>query len=131
MPLVIPDAGEIRLLQIMLGAGDLTLKLYTNDFSPTITSVIGDFTEMTGMGYTSKTLGSGGWTVTTVSNVGSASAASQVWTFTAGGPTTIYGYFVVDASNNLLWGERFGVSVTVQLGGDSLTIVPKLTLATA
>ena len=112
----VPDAGELNLLKRSLGVstnGDQTIKLFTNDYTPVAGSVAASFTEMSGLGYASKTLTAGSWTVTTISNVASGTYAQQTWTFTAGSSQVVYGYFVIDASGVILFAERFASPPTI------------------
>ena len=113
MALVVPDAGELILLEKALNQTnfavdeDLTLKLYTNAYDPIETSVAGSFTECIVAGYIAKTLTSGSWGTATVANVTTASYAEQSWTFTAAG-LDIEGYYIVGATSGTIhWAERF------------------------
>lgn len=132
MALVVPNVGENKLLSFALGdasPADQTLKLYVNDYTPVAGSVAGDFTEMSTLGYSAKTLTMASWTI---AQNGSAEAeatyAQQTWTFTAGSAVTVYGYYVVDSGSGvLLWAERFSSPPTVQNSGDIIRVTPVLT----
>ena len=137
MAIVLPAVGEDRLLARALGKvvptdGDVTLKLYVNDYTPVTGSVAGSFTEMSTNGYAAKTLAQESWTVSQVSSKASASYAQQTWTFDdTGGENTIYGYFVIDEDAVVLWAERFADPRTVgAVSGDVLRLTPVITLDT-
>lgn len=134
MTLRIPNEGELELLRNMLSgtpAPDLKLKLFTNDIIPGNDDTASSYTEMVGMGYTEKTLAAASWTFAHLSLVAEATHLPQVWTFTAGGPVTIYGYYVVGATDGLLrWAERFTPAFSAEIAGDKLTVTPKMTFST-
>ena len=132
MALVCPDQfGEILLLQYIVGmveAGNPVLHLYSNDHTPTDTTVRGLLTEVvTATGYRAITLFSTNWTTTQVSGVTTAVYSEQTFNFATG--ATVYGYYVTDAANNLLWLERFsGAPFQIPDGGGTISIAAKLTL---
>lgn len=131
MPLVVPNAGEDAMLKDALGKttpANLTIKLYTNDYVPLDVTTAGAFTEMTGQGYVAKTMTMASWTESNISSIGTAAYPVQTWTFTAGGPTTIYGYYVVGADGIIRWAERFGTAFVAQFAGDAVSITPQFTL---
>lgn len=138
MPGVIPDEGEAQMLGIVLGktaSESLELRLYKNDKTPGLVDVTADYIEMVGQGYTKKVLAPAAWTVTpadTGTNTpAKATTAAQVFTFSvAGGPTPIYGYYLVGVTSGKLWGpERFADGpYSVANAGDEITITPTLRL---
>lgn len=133
MALIVPNPSEVTLLQAALGfitPANQLLKLYVNNATLSDTTVAGDLTEMSTLGYAAKTLTKGSWSVTTVSNVATATYAQQTWTFTAGTMVTAYGYFVTDATSGLLlWAEAFSSAKAVQYAGDQILITPTITLS--
>lgn len=132
MALKVPTVGEVALLKNMLGVtspGPLTIKLYVNDKVPEDGDVAADFTEMSTHGYGAKTLAPGGWTVVDDAGAAVATAAEQVWSFTAASAVTVYGYYVVDGSGALCWAERLSSNFIVEFAGDTAKITPKFSLA--
>jgi hypothetical protein len=134
MALVVPDSGELELLDKMLKDALSTdeafvMKLYKSDTTPAASSVAGDFTEADFTSYAAATLARASWAAAaTVSNKAESSFAAQSWTCGTTG-NTIYGYYVVGAtSGTCLWAERFATS-RVLASGDVLNITPKFTLA--
>lgn len=134
MALVICTAGQIKLLTLMLKTAldvdeSFTLHLYQNDVAPSISSNAGTFTECDFTGYNSLTLTRSGWaTPTTVSTAAQSSYAGPSWTCT-GGSNTIYGAYVLDGSNNLVWAERFPIAKVVS-SGDVLDYTPVFAFTT-
>jgi len=100
------------------------VKLFTNDFAPSPTTLLADFTEATFTGYAEATIATWGDTI----NTGTARAGSTAQaTFTAGaiaGPgETCFGYYVTNAGETLvLFSERFEESVQFVNEFDSLSL---------
>jgi hypothetical protein len=132
MSLVVPDIhGEILMLQYITGlvdAGNPVMHLYSNDLTPSDSTVIGDITEVSTLtGYRAVTLVSSNWTTTQASGITTAVYSEKTFTFTTG--ATAYGYYVTTTANQLLWLERFsGAPFSLPSGGGSISVEPKLTL---
>ena len=134
MALVMTKKGIEMLLDAWLNDNwpvngkNLTMKLYTNNYTPVETSVPGSFTEASGGNYAAKTLANGSWTIETGNTPRDAIYAQQTWTFSGAldGGATIYGYFIVDADGNLLWAELLGATMTPASSGDILQVTPRL-----
>lgn len=135
MPIVVANSGENLLLDAALRLGTtaeaLTLKLYSNNYTPVATSTAGAFTESSFTGYTSKSLARASWsTAATVSNKAVSSYAVQSWSCGATGGT-VYGYYVVGTtSGTLYWAERFGTTRTLA-NGDVLNVTPSISCDSA
>lgn len=128
MTIVAPDSGELKLLEYIVSAGSKILKLYSNDITPSDATVVGDLTEVGVSGYAAATLASVNWTTTQVAGVSSAVYSEQTYTFNTG--VSLYGYYVTDTSNNLLWLERFdGAPREVPADGGTFSLTAKLSLA--
>lgn len=132
MSLVVPDQmGEILLLQYIVGmvnADNPVMHLYANDVTPTDTTLLSDLTEVAGAtGYHPITLLSHQWTTTQVAGVTTAVYSEQTVTFST--DATCYGYYITNASNQLLWLERFsGAPFITPDGGGVISITAKLAL---
>jgi hypothetical protein len=130
--LEVPTQAETIFLKNMLNITapqTMVLKLYTNNKTPAEGDDESLYTEMAGQGYASVTLTPGSWTVSGSSPV--LAAYPQVtFSFTAGGPTNVYGYFVVQTtSGKLMWAERFSSApFVIQNTGDQILITPQITL---
>lgn len=133
MALVVPNVAEVEMLKRLLGAsanGNQVIKLYKSDVTPiettTIGSGVGQLTETTAAGYTAITLVTGSWSVATTTAT-TASYAEQTFTFTTS--ETLYGYYVTDLANNLLWCERFtGAPFVLPISGGQVAITPTINL---
>lgn len=134
MALVVPNISAVMFLHLILNKSgtyaqaDPILKLYSNDYTPITTSVVGNFTEVTGGGYASKTLTGNSWTV---SAGGVASYAQQTWTFT-GSVGNVYGYYLTNASGDLFWAERFTDGpYNIAASGEFIKVTPQITAASS
>lgn len=135
MALVIPNAGELVLLDKMLKAAlsvdeGYIVKLYQSNLSLTQTMVAADLdaVEANFTGYVGKTLTRAGWGASVLSTTIASStyATVQSWTCGATG-NTIFGYYVVGAtSGTLLWAEAFAVSRPM-VTTDILNLTPVFT----
>jgi hypothetical protein len=133
MPLVVPNSGELELLDKLLKDAlvtneDYILKLYKVDVTPDENSVPGTFTEADFSGYSSKTLNRASWSsAMTVSGEATSQYSQQSWTCGATG-NTVYGYFVLGSnSGTLLWAERFTASRLLE-DGDVFQLTPTFSL---
>jgi len=128
MSQVVPNTLEVEILNDVL-TNALTLRLYSNNFTPSGSMAIGSFTEVTGGGYTSFPLTFANWTITAGDPSTALYNASQTFTFTGPttGPGTIYGYYVTRNSDNaLMWAERFPPANVpfVPIAGSGIRILP-------
>lgn len=101
MAVMIPNEGQIRALND-IKASTLLCKLFTNNLTFGVGTVIGDLTEATFSGYAAVTLSFG--TVAT-NGSGQAEMVSATATFTrAVGATSnsVYGWYLVDSFNTKL-----------------------------
>lgn len=132
MAIVLPDEGEVILLNKMLQTGEnITMKLFTA-VSPAVgeSTTAADFTEATFTSYTSKTLTAASWgNAATSSGTTSSSYAQQSWTNTGASPQTILGYYYIGATSGKVLGvETFAASRTLNQN-DVLNVTPKYELA--
>lgn len=142
MPLVVPDKGEIVLLEYIVNISrDNTehpvLHLYTNDIDPEDAShgasgedfSTGTFTEAVESGYAAITLTGSNWTTTQVAGVATAQYNTGV-TFSFAVGENVYGYYVTNTDDEIMWAERFpGAPVELPtIGGGDIGIRSKITL---
>jgi hypothetical protein len=129
MSVIITNTGKQKALEYFVGKDtspeSLVLKLYSNNYTPTVDDVVSSYTEVTGGGYASKSLTSSSWSI----DSGIASYPQQSWTFT-GSAGSVYGYYVVSAtSSDLLFAEKFpNGPYTVSTNGDIIRVTLSLTL---
>lgn len=133
MPLVVPNVGELELLDKLLKDALVTdenyiLRLYKVDVTPDANSTVGTFTEADFSGYSAKTLNRASWSAAiTISDKATSQYPQQSWTCGVTG-NTIYGYYVLGAnSGTLLWAERFVASRALE-DGDVFQLTPTFTL---
>jgi len=131
MALVVPQVGEGKFLELMLGKDlveDIYLKLFTNDLTPDDDTVIGDITEASGNGYAVKTLTMANWTVTPAATT-VAVYAQQIFSFT-GNLGNCYGLFIVmKTTGTLLIVERFPDGPYYGSATQDIMITPRIELA--
>lgn len=140
MPLIVPDEGERRLLEYLVGktpTGNLVLHLYTNSVDlSTETFTASSFTEAASVntssssstGYQAAPLEGANWTASTTAGVSAAVYNTSI-TFTFSNAQSIYGYYVTDTSNRILWAEEFpGAPFTLPSTGGEISIRPQVQL---
>lgn len=132
MTLVVPDEGEARLLEYIVNKAapsDLVIHLYVDDVDLSSEDFnTGSFTESTAAGYSAVTLSGADWDIDTTSGVTAAVySTSVVFSFTEG--DSIYGYYVTNSSDEMLWAERFpGAPFNLPSGGGEISVRPQLQL---
>ena len=103
-----------------------TMRLFTNDFSPDASSTFSSFTEMSGRSYAPKSLVGTTWSWSGAPPVGTYSVPA--WSFGAGTPITIYGYFLTNtdsgSQNRAIIAERW--ATPFELGGGATTLTVTL-----
>lgn len=132
MAMTVQDVGAEAGLKIQfnnvraVGGNNLTLKLFTSNTTPADTDTAATYTEAAGGGYAAKTLTMGSWTVSIAAGIAQAAYAEQTWTFTGAltGNPSVYGYYVVDADNTLIFSERLDALFTPTANGDILRVTP-------
>jgi len=133
MTLVVPNAGEVINLSYFVGKNtvvrNVIYKLFATNVTPAEGDTAGSYTEAAGGGYsTMAALTGASWTVTGGAPT-SASYAQISWTFTGALTTnaTIYGYYVIRATDvDLCWAETF-TSFTPANNGDQILLTPAIT----
>lgn len=141
MALVVPNTADVLMLKYIVNqlkqdgtagdpGGERILKLYSNNYSPAKSTVIGDLTEAGTAGYSEITVTGANWTVST-STAGTNAAVYSEQTFTFTTSATIYGYYITtsEMTPSLLWVERFSTApFTLPAGGGEIAITPRITL---
>jgi hypothetical protein len=135
MAIVLADKGADEILITYFNGiragNNLTLRLYTNDYTPLQTSSNASYTDAAGGDYGPKTLALNNWTVNAANDPSDAVYAEQTFTFTGNltGNAAVFGYFVTDANNTAVWGERFANNFTPTNNGDNIKVTPKFQLS--
>lgn len=124
------NASEIVLLQYllnMISVQNSVLHLYVNDVTPSETTLIGGLTEATDIDYAPVTMPGTNWTTTQVSGVTTGVYSEQTFNFNT--VNSVYGYYVTNTSNQLLWVERFpGAPFVLPDDGGQIVVGPRITL---
>jgi hypothetical protein len=136
---MLTDLGSDQILKAYFNnnfpvSKDHKLRLFSNDYTPVETSVLGNFTEVTGGGYAAITLTNGSWTITPANDPSDAIYAEQTFTFTGpiGGSGNIYGVYVEDNNGStgvVVFAERFATLFTPVNNGDTLKVNIKFQLS--
>lgn len=110
-------------------AGNTSLRLFQNNFTPANASVLADFTVADFTGYANITLTGGSWT-TTPGDPSTASYTQQTFTRSATGAVqTIYGYYIVNTAGTKVWFyEKFSTAQSVTSANDVIRITPRIAL---
>ena len=126
MALVLTNEGEVKILSIAFGKDaqeNLTLKLFTNNYTPVEASTASSFTEATGYGYAAASITASDWTLV-AGDPTYATNIEKVFSFT-GALGTVYGYYLIGAtSGKVYWAEKFTNAITIQNNGDQIRITP-------
>jgi len=131
MAVVFTDAAEVIALKNYVNntaPESLVLRLYSNNRSPSKTDVVGDYTEVTGNGYSATTLNPANF-VFSSGDPTSAAYPQVTFTFT-GAAGNIYGYYVTRASSgDLQFANRFSnAPINIANNGDEIRITLTITL---
>jgi len=132
MSLVVPDEGEVKLLEYIVNKtapSDLVLHLYVDDVDLSLEDFnAGSFSESTAAGYSAETLSGSNWSIATTAGVTAAVYNTSVaFSFTES--DSVYGYYVTNSSNEILWAERFpGAPFNLPSGGGEISVRPQLQL---
>jgi len=133
--IVIPSVGMVAALRSILNKTSglqepFTLRLYSNNRTPTNDDVVGDYTTVSGGGYAAIPLDTEDMTVT----AGAPSVALYddflTYTFTGAtdSPGTVYGYYITDTNNVLFIAERFPDPVPFTPNtGSIIRVKPRIT----
>lgn len=132
MALVVPNSGEVKLLEYIVNKTsptNLVLHLYVNqvDLSTEAFST-GSFTEASESGYAAVTLTGSNWTASTTTGVSTAVYDTGItFSFTVG--QDVYGYYVTNTANSIMWAEEFpGAPFSLPSGGGEIAVRPQVQL---
>lgn len=128
---VIPQEMQVAVLNTILGkAGSvtfpLTVRLFSNDITPSITDEAADYTEVTGGGYTNEEIADGSdFTVSsgTPSEAEFADFIDFLFTGTTGGSGKVFGYYITDDNNVLCGAQRGSAPTGITIANGSLVRV--------
>lgn len=136
MALVIPDAmrkaflNEIKVHRLENADNPVLCGLYVNDLDPTVESVSADLFQPGYSNYAPQK--PFGWSLEYINLEGNAEidAAPLVWEVADAALIAfdVYGYFLYDVYQNLVWAERFEDGpINVQIVGQNISLLLSLT----
>jgi hypothetical protein len=133
MAFTIHITGERDALTKWIGAENLILHLYANNYTPAEGDPIGSYTEVSGVGtgYAAITLVAATWgaAATDGANHSTKAYAAQTFTFVgAGCPVTVYGYYITTLAGVLVGGHKEYATGQVFPAGATCVIVPVIEL---
>lgn len=134
---IFPQVSQVAVLNSMLGkaggVGTLTLRLYSNNRTPGLTDVAGDYTEVSGGGYAEAALSAANFGVTAGNPSVGLYNAFQTWTFTGAtdSPGTVYGAYIIDSNGVLISAELFDTGPFTPGNGTVIKYKPRITQASA
>jgi len=134
MTLVLPNVGETFLLNLMTNNAstqNLTLRLYSNNYTPVEASTYASFTEATFTGYSAEALTAGSWTIT-AADPSTAAYPQVTFTSSAGSQNQdIYGYYVTRATGpEVVFAELFTDGpYNIANNGDAIKVTLNFTMA--
>jgi hypothetical protein len=131
MAVVFTDAAEVIALRNFLNntaPQSLVLRLYSNNRSPAKSDVVGDYTEVSGNGYSAVTLNPENF-VFSPGDPATAAYPQVTYTF-SGAAGNVYGYYVTRATaGDLILANRFSnAPINIANNGDEIRITLTLTL---
>lgn len=105
---------------------NLTLRLFSNNFTPSNTDAVGAYTECADGSYAGIVLAGGTWVITTISGGKQAAYPSQ--TFTFAGANNLYGWYLTDSGNTLVYasGNFTSPPIVIPSGGGTLGVAVTL-----
>lgn len=127
---MVVDEGLIALLRYLLRSSAIATKigLFSNDYTPTVATVLGDLTEPSFAGYSQIDADGVTWPDPTIngSDQGESDGPTLTWTCTAdpGSPVDVHGIFVQindeTGTHRLFFAFRFAAPVTIAANGDEV-----------
>jgi hypothetical protein len=127
---IVVNALIDRAAQYALGKAptnpSLKIRLFVNNFTVDVNTVIGNLTPCTAPGYADIALPAASWAGSTTGGVASYSIPAVTFTLTgAGSPgQTVYGHCVFDNAIGLLYGLTWGTPFAIPAGGAVIQLAP-------
>lgn len=126
MDQIYPDSGLVEGLTYLVQTAGWDYHLFTNNLTPGLTNVLGDFTEAAWAGYAVQQVTLAAFSLRgVVSHLGSLQALPVAFLNSSGGTVTAYGFFVTwHVSGNLVCCARFDGAPVSILNGQSQFVTP-------
>lgn len=139
MSLVVPNVGKIVLLKYLVNkiaqnggapsaSGDRVCALFVNDITPSEADEFENYQEPSiSTGYARVNLTGTTWT-TTEDLIGVCAAVYGSYAeYNFDVAVTVYGYYIINQDEQLLWAERFSTGpISIPAGGGQVLVKPKL-----
>lgn len=129
MALIVSAQGLIdHLTLIRASLNTYRMRLYKNNFTPLVTSVLGDFTEANFSGYALQLTNAWG-AIATVGDL--AKTIHPLLTFAHNGGVVdcdVYGYYITDAGGNYIYAERNPAGPFSVVPGTTYSVLAEFTL---
>jgi len=134
MALKIPTVAQLTLLDLLrtsLNSSSLVVRLFKNNYTPVAGSVLSDFTTADFSGYSPSALGTLAAATTVSGKASTTAGTANTWTKSGATGNDIYGYYITNGANTVLyWAERGGSApYSLNTNGEGLSVTPVLTLA--
>lgn len=114
-PLIFPRLSTAAALQLIIEQV-LTLRLYSNAHAVDVSDDVTAYVEVVGGGYAAAVLTEPNWTISPGSPSVALYNAFQDFVFVAAPPvTTVYGYYVTNPDNLVVYAEQFNPALTPQV----------------
>lgn len=109
---------------------NLTLRLFTNNFTPANTDAVGAYTECADASYAGIVLTGASWVITTISGGQQAAYASQTFSFLS--TNSLYGWYLTDSANTKVYaaGNFTSPPIGIPIGGGTLGVAVTLPAVT-
>ena len=129
---VAPNEGRVVLVNNLLAGGTLeawSLRLFKNNYTPLVTSVLADFTEADFTGYSAKTLtrsqtGSTWGAASITSDISQSEyGTDQSFTYTGATSQSVYGWYIVGAtSGKVIIAHKWTDGARVAVGDGQINV---------
>jgi len=134
---IIPDNGKTGFMGLIMdgidsGANSAEIHLFDNNYTPTTSSVIGDFTEATAGGLAGIATPNATDQGVVPGGIDNWIFGNALWTASGAGlPVTIYGYWIdfVDPTTgnpHMLWAQRFDTPQVLTSAGQTIAFTLSL-----
>jgi hypothetical protein len=125
--IIVPEEAEVNILLTYTAFETFAMVLYKNNYTPVPGSTKFSFTDCDYSGYIAQ--GMSNPTVPLVDINGRAVTQWDTLTFAHNGgatPNNVYGYYIVNSGNGLVWAERFAAApINMSTALDQIAIVPR------
>jgi len=133
MPIILSRLGAVKMGEFLRSPpgpsflDGVGIALFSNNFIPTVDSVLADFTESAFPGYAPQSISTPNAAYQNGAGRGEVDADMLTWIATGPSGETAFGYFIYDAALDVIWSERFNAPSPMGATGASIDITTKFT----